>query len=226
MTKSIREQLIELGLAGASSASKSGRLRQEGKGSREEVRKESAEVRQVCETDVTNRRLTQSRSFGAGASTLREQLIAEGRIKPVDSFLARAEELRKKAIAAGENRRSGADGLRAAGKSGKDAQAEKRDSKSRAKPTMAPKAERKAKRKAEKNLSDGLSHRGKKFKCSICGNWIPLGEGLKHEAMHKGIDYVPTSDIRPREVGCNSETQSNTWVHVYQGGLPGLGKRH
>ena len=63
------------------------------------------------------------------------------------------------------------------------------------------------------------------FLCSQCRRWIHVGQGLKHEAMHKGVAYFPSSDLqRPKQQ--SSGVGSNRWITMLQGGLPSLGKRN
>lgn len=54
-------------------------------------------------------------------------------------------------------------------------------------------------------------------RCALCGQSIPLGQMLKHKEDRHG-EYPAT----PSAVKLRRQT---TWVRVYQGGLPSLGKR-
>lgn len=209
MTKSLREQLIELGLASASSQSSSRRVQQDPSDRRGNDGDEKREARPSRQVDQSLHDSMRARSPSSAGPTLREQLIAEGRIKPVDTLLARDVALHNEVIAEDEDRRRLIERRRAE-KSHKRAEL----------------ATKKTQPKVQTGRLTGSDRTNKKFKCSVCGKWIPLGEGLKHEAMHKGIEYVPTSDVRPRSEGTQGATRSNAWVHVYPGGLPGLGKRN
>lgn len=157
-------------------------------------------------------------------TTLREQLVSQGLIKPVETFRAIADELHAKVLAADEARRKKV----------------KRKEEAKRKKTLKTKehavSERPTTNKIPHNSSSLINsekNKGikspqaskKKFKCSICNQWIPLGQGLKHEAMHNGTEYFPRSHFRYGHTNSGTDRISTTWVHVYQGGLPGLGKR-
>ncbi|NML26157.1 hypothetical protein [Zoogloea dura] len=103
-------------------------------------------------------------------------------------------------------------------------------SKNYAAPVAAKKSENKKldANSASKNAKASPVYRyQKRFKCFRCGKWIPLGQGLKHEAMHEGRDYIPLADVRPKSMSRieSSSIRNSRWVYVFQGGLPSLGKR-
>ncbi len=103
-------------------------------------------------------------------------------------------------------------------------------SKNDAAPVAAKKIENKkldANNASKKSKASPVYRCQKRFKCFRCGKWIPLGQGLKHEAMHEGRDYIPLADVRPKSMSRieTSSTRNSRWVYVFQGGLPSLGKR-
>lgn len=80
---------------------------------------------------------------------------------------------------------------------------------------------------ATKDKASFIYRHQKRFKCTRCGEWIHFGQGLKHEAMHEGRDYMPLADVRPKSMSRikSPAIPNSRWVYVFQGGLPSLGKR-
>lgn len=55
-------------------------------------------------------------------------------------------------------------------------------------------------------------------KCILCGQSIKSGQMLAHKQSVHGEKPYSSSTV--------GRSPSNQWVRVFQGGLPGLGKRH
>ncbi len=52
--------------------------------------------------------------------------------------------------------------------------------------------------------------------CVLCGAQVPAGQMLAHKEEAHGEARVVTSPLQPHRSG---------WVSIWQGGLPGLGRR-
>ena len=74
-----------------------------------------------------------------------------------------------------------------------------------------------SKAKAGQFKKSGASLKEKSMVCVLCGQGVAAGSILKHKAEAHGEAQVVPSPARNK--------RTNTWVSVYQGGLPGLGKR-
>ena len=72
--------------------------------------------------------------------------------------------------------------------------------------------------KANRRGEDSTPRQRGGLKCILCGVRVPKGDLLKHKADVHGEMQVTPSPVRSKG--------TNAWVSVYQGGLPGLGKRH
>ena len=51
--------------------------------------------------------------------------------------------------------------------------------------------------------------------CILCGSFVPAGQLLNHKVHKHGEERYGSNTALPHK---------NTWVPIYQGGLPGLGK--
>ncbi|TVT50499.1 MAG: hypothetical protein FHP94_03175 [Denitromonas halophila] len=150
------------------------------------------------------------------SNSLREQLIAEGVIRPVEAFKAKAEALN----AAYEKQQSTADksrhGGEAVGKldgpkisSGGKGQQKKKPSRT------SPNRNRSAILRAPLILRSGYRPKQTKIVCPLCGLVLHRGEMTSHKIARHGESLD----------GATHGKRRATYIRIVQGGSPGLRKR-
>lgn len=175
------------------------------------------------------------------AQTLREQLIARGVIKPVGVFQARARELNAELLRA-EKLRTEKRVDAGASSPARDARKQRVDEgkeengqskgvlpkERRLSPSELSKAEKKkiarARLKSRQKAHENGQDANRYFFCMICGERY-LGSENEAHWKEKHPEKFKEFTIKRRYIFSDVLRGRSAWVHVYQGGLPGLGKR-
>lgn len=175
-------------------------------------------------------------SVPIGGGSLREQLVAAGIIRPVEGFLERARMLHSQVLQDVErqkNRKKATDAKERALKAVQP-EANANDGKSAQRPSKVhpcdlSKAEKKRIGRARLRTRETARERGLDanvmIMCMVCGERYLASNRKQHwDERHpeKRADFA--GKFKSSYVYVPSGRTS--WVHVYQGGLPGLGKRH